>query len=175
MMTTQLISMASFLAIFLIIFLLAFYFQKSQRGGKRYSYDERQIAARGNAYKAGFYTLLFGFLFNGLFEVFTKTQWGSPITETLTILCLGIFVYSSICIFNDAYFDRFDKPLRNILVFSIVGMINLWSGIRNILHGESFDSSHRFHNLNLVCGILLIAVTLMLIIRCLMEKNQNEE
>ena len=120
--------------------------------------DERQILARGTAYKVGFYTML---TWNVLCYVLhsmnvLKGEWLGDVC--FLGIFIGIMVYAIVCIIKDAYLGTAKNPGKVLLGLVIIGVINLGIGISNCyfaLHAESGSYSFRY---NLICGIMLLTV-----------------
>ena len=89
------------LIIFLIVYAIIAYGVYSSR---KMQYDERQKYMQSIAYKYGFFTLILATAVNGFIEYYTKSSWGTPLAESFTIICIGLIVFFTICVFKDAYF-----------------------------------------------------------------------
>ena len=143
-------------AIGLIIALILLRITKTT-ANKRCEYDERQKVARGNGYKYGFWTLVicntvYAFLSIG----FSKFPMD---TASIMMICivLGISVHISYCIWHDAYFALNENKSRLMVIFAVVGVINICLGLRNLLAGEMIeDGILNFRSMNLICGVLFI-------------------
>ena len=70
-------------------------------------YDERQVAARGKAYKAGFITFVFCELAVFFIELFTEKALVlfSPGVLHILILLVSLLVFIEYAIFSDAYYN----------------------------------------------------------------------
>lgn len=85
----------------------------------------------------------------------------------------------TICVFKDAYFSYSETPVKNIVqsifLFSLIGGINLYTGIMNQQEIISQHSPVKFNNINLISGILLLLADAIVITRAIMEHLQKEE
>ena len=92
----------------LLALLLWFIFNKTKKAPK---YDERQVAARGRAYKAGFIAFVAWELAEFFVELFTgKTlMLFNPGTLGVIEMLFCLFVYLAFAIFSDAYFGAGEK------------------------------------------------------------------
>ena len=99
------------LIIFLIVYAIIAYGVYSSR---KMQYDERQKYMQSIAYKYGFFTLILATAVNGFIEYYTKSSWGTPLAESFTIICIGLIVFFTICVFKDAYFSYSETPVKNI-------------------------------------------------------------
>ena len=152
------------LIIFLIVYAIIAYGVYSSR---KMQYDERQKYMQSIAYKYGFFTLILATAVNGFIEYYTKSSWGTPLAESFTIICIGLIVFFTICVFKDAYFSYSETPVKNI-----VQSIFLFSLIGGII---SQHSPVKFNNINLISGILLLLADAIVITRAIMEHLQKEE
>ena len=96
--------------------------------------DERQILARGTAYKVAFYTML---TWNALCYVLysmnvLKGKWMGDVC--FLGLLVGVMVYAIVCIIKDAYLGTAKKPGKVLLGLVIIGVINFVLGISDFLH-----------------------------------------
>ena len=107
------------LGIALVAGLLAwFIFNKTKKACK---YDERQIAARGRAYKAGFIAFVLWELAEFFIELFTgeALMLFNPGTLGAIEMLFCLFVYLVFSIFSDAYFaagQKFNKAWCGIMI-----------------------------------------------------------
>lgn len=78
-----------------------------QKFGKACKYDERQVAVRGKAFKAGFITFVICELCVFLTESLTDAPFVvvAPGFVSIIIMLLGFLVMLEIAIFEDAYFS----------------------------------------------------------------------
>ena len=164
------------LIIFLTVYAIIAYGVYSSR---KMQYDERQKYMQSIAYKYGFFTLILATAVNGFIEYYTKSSWGTPLAESFTIICIGLIVSFTICVFKDAYFSYSETPVKNIVqsifLFSLIGGINLYTGIMNQQEIISQHSPVKFNNINLISGILLLLADAIVITRAIMEHLQKEE
>ena len=164
------------LIIFLVIYAIIAYSVYSSRKTK---YDERQKYMQSIAYKYGFFALILATAVNGFVEYYTKSSWGTPLAESFTIICIGLIVFFAICVFKDAYFSYSETPAKSIIqsifLFTLIGGINLYSGILNQRDIISQHSSAKFNNINLISGALILLADVIIIARVIMEYLQKED
>lgn len=150
------------LIIFLIVYAIIAYGVYSSR---KMQYDERQKYMQSIAYKYGFFTLILATAVNGFIEYYTKSSWGTPLAESFTIICIGLIVFFTICVFKDAYFSYSETPVKNIVqsifLFSLIGGINLYTGIMNQQEIISQHSPVKFNNINLISDYYLPMLLLL--------------
>lgn len=125
------------------------------------------------------FTLILATAVNGFIEYYTKSSWGTPLAESFTIICIGLIVFFTICVFKDAYFSYSETPVKKYrskhFPFSLIGGINLYTGIMNQQEIISQHSPVKFNNINLISGILLLLADAIVITRAIMEHLQKEE
>lgn len=132
-------------------------------------YDERQIAAQGQAYKIGFFTML---VLLGLGVVLSTFEIELPIDNSFVyfmMAAISLCVTSTILIIKDAYYSFNDKSTSIKITFTILGMINLLCGIINLNNGKA-----NLGGINLVCGAMLIYIVVILVIKDLIDKKEEE-
>ena len=124
---------------------------------KRCEFDERQKVARGDGYKYGFWTLVICNIIYGILSIgFPKFPMD---TATIVFICIviAIVVHISYCIWHDAYFALNENRSRLMVLFAVVGVINICLGFWNLLAGEMIqDGILNFRSINLICGVLFI-------------------
>lgn len=170
----RLIAAGSFLIAYFIIFAIVLALRKKIYGNTM-EYDERQERVRGVAYKRGFFVLLFGIIINSMVKEVLGVDWATPMTEMAIFMLIAIVVVSGTCIFQDAYFAPFAKGKNIVLVSAVVGAINLFSGIKKFLAHQNLDEFHRFSNIQLILGVVLIIIPVMAFIHGMMEERGGEE
>lgn len=169
----RLIAAGSFLIAYFIMFAIVLAFKKKIYG--KMEYDERQERVRGVAYKRGFFVLLFGIIINSMVKEVLEVDWATPMTEMAIFMLIAIVVVSGTCIFQDAYFAPFAKGKNIVLVSAVVGAINLFSGIKKFFAHQNLDEFHRFSNIQLILGVVLIIIPVMAFIHGIMEERGGEE
>ncbi len=123
--------------------------------------DERQILARGTAYKVAFYAILiwnaFGYVLHSM-EVL-KEEWMGDFC--FLGLLMGVMVYAIVCIIKDAYLGTAKNPGKVLLGLVLVGVLNLGLGISDYLldsANHSLSQHMQSYGYNLICGIMLLTV-----------------
>ena len=120
-----------------LLLVAAVMFIRNLKNGKADpQFDERQMAARNQAYKHAFFSLLLYCAVCAVLDAL-EIKWA-----TLTaILFIGIFgsvlLFAVICIIKDAYEGLNQRRSSSLLIFSVVGAVNLAVFIVNVADGES--------------------------------------
>lgn len=135
-------------------------------------YDERQIAARRVAYKAGFITFVVCNLAVFGYEVIQETSlvFFTPGVVSLLIVLLSLLVFVEIAIFSDAYFTR-TRPLSKS--WCIIGVL-----LTVVYSIQAFRQTDMWYKvLNGAVAIFFIAVMCGIIIKLLISRNatKNED
>lgn len=154
---------------FLAVAIICFIFVKKKCSGQ---YDERQKAIQGVAYKFGFFTMIFYFLFNG-FICMEIGNWLPLLHMNFIGVCFGIACYAGYAIFNDAYISLNTKPFKILLPLAFVSVINYIGFLISL--GKEDDSYFETYLLSLICAILLTAVIVMLIIKIIIDKCREKK
>ncbi len=162
--------------LFLVVFLLLWFFlQKTLYKNQKPQYDERQTSIRGDAYKAGFYTLILAFSANAVLETALQFTWGTRIGETMVLLCIGLLVFAGVCIFKDSYITDTQSPWLSIALPGLIGILNLGSGIKSLYHNWVYGIQEKFNNITLVTGILLTGIACMIFFRWMTVGRRDGE
>lgn len=148
----------------ILFWILVFFVLKKKGFGEKCEPDERQILARGFAYKVAFYVLL---CWNGLgyilycLDLF-RVGWMGDFC--FTGLILGAFIYAVICVIKDAYLGMAKKPGRQIILMTVIGGINivLWgsNGIAEYQKNCSVETFFRYRY-NLICGVMVLLIAVI--------------
>ncbi len=120
--------------------------------------DERQILARGTAYKIAFYAILvwnaFGYILHSMKVL--KGEWMGDVC--FLGLLMGVMVYAIVCIIKDAYLGTAKNPGKVLLGLVIIGVLNFGLGISDYLHSLPLKGDIHSYRYNLICGIMLLMV-----------------
>lgn len=146
-----------------------------RRGTKR-EYDERQQLAIGKGYKYSYYTLLIYLAAYALFDMMTGIRWCSLYTGAFIGILLSISVFGVICIREDAYLPLRESPKRYILMFAILGGLNLIIGVVHYIEEGTFveDGLLGVSVVNPLVGVLLLLMAAALAAKTLSDKRAQE-
>ena len=132
-------------------------------------YDERQIAARRVAYKAGFITFVVCNLAVFGYEVIQETPLVlfAPGAVSLIIVLLSLLVFVEIAIFSDAYFTR-TRPLSKS--WCVIGVL-----LTVVYSIQAFRQTDMWYKVvNGSVAVFLIAVMCGIIIKMLIARNADK-
>lgn len=133
-------------------------------------YDERQVLARGKAYKSAFFVLI-GYIIACALVNVLEINWAELSVQMFIGLFLSTAVFVGISIFNDAYFKG-RKSLLGVLAF-IAGAEYL-----GIAFGEKTFVTNGIANLDIIPIIVMIwaiSIFVMVVIKTIIDKKAVEE
>ena len=144
-------------------------------GSKRGKYDERQELARGRAFKFAYTVLVVYLMGTGIFNMMTGIRWCDEFTYGMIGVLSSVFVYACICIWNDAYININQKPVTVILILGGIGLINLLISLQNLKYGAWYENGMlTFRSVNLMCAVSLLLLTIMFVVKLLVDKHREE-
>lgn len=146
-------------------------------GCQKGSYDERQMLARGQAYKTAFFTLMFYLIIISLIsELFEMTLFMSFMGIWIGI-CFSIMVFAIICIIKDAYMSLYENAKGIIILFSVVALLNIIIGVRNIIEKCPMieDGAISVDCMNLVVGAMFCIIVVVFGGKLIYDKKHVEE
>ena len=132
------------------------------------NYDERQILARGKAFRDGFWTILGWEVLCAL--VLSADLWSIRADVTILLGCfLGLTVFLVSCIFRDAYLGLHEHRGKWMMTMAIIGGCNL---LFSVYPGWG---EHEIGWLNLFCGLALWVGLAAMGIKCWWDRHEGEE
>lgn len=144
---------------------------QSKKGGMGSVYDERQLAARGKAFKYGFFTFLAYFVLYCAQLVLMEEELIANYAAVTIGCCLSLFVFVVVAIWNDAYFSLRDKIFTYVMIFLSAGILGIFVSILEYIENQSFG----FHIIFLFTGILFLMIDLVFGLKKLKERMQGDE
>ena len=122
-----------------------------------------------SAFKCAFFCLLF----YNLFSVILGDVHCVMRCYSIGIL-ISVTLYASICILHDAYFYVGSRPRFYLIVFSLVGVVNLALGIMNFWDGDYVYTNGmlNYHSLNLFVGLSFVFILVVVVIK--LRQNKRE-
>lgn len=173
---------SGFLCAFIVAAFL-FWMKRKMKGGKagfkglRCSFDERQLLARGTAYKRAFFTLFF-FIFgvsmlNELAGIDIFMSFGGMWIG----VCISLIVFAITCIVHDAYMSLYENAKGIIMMFSSVGLLNILLGLEYLTGERPFLENGVIvtDSLNLTVGITFFIILIVFLVRLRYSKKQMDE
>ena len=168
-----------FLFVFMITYIISRIARKKSGRHTNYTgpkYDERQLLARGRAYKAGFFTMIAYVSLAGLLS----EMFGNPLLMSFAGLWGGVtislLVFITICILNDAYMTLYENVRSVNLLFGIIIVANLIGDFGMLRSHVSLIEDGRLgiQCVNLMALFLLTAALILLDTKVLYDKYHEE-
>ncbi|MBO5371355.1 MAG: hypothetical protein J6A75_01405 [Lachnospiraceae bacterium] len=160
--------------LFGIIFIAFFMKFTKKDGSMKCRFDERQNIIRGKGYKYAFFTLL---IYNAL-DILSGSILAMYFErEVITFfgIILAVVVYAAYAIWNEGYFSLNENPKRVMILFGVVSVINLASGITSIAEGSIIEAGKvTFRAMNLLCGLMMLFILGVLAVKNI-SRNRAQE
>ncbi len=144
---------------------------------KKGAYDERQLLARGVAYKYAFFTLMIGMVIIALMEEIAGIRLFMSMAGVWVMICISLAVFATICILKDAYMSLYENVKGVVIMFSAIGLLNIAIGIGNIVDGVPLIENGVLSTrcANLIVGLLFVYILPVFIGRVIYNNKQLEE
>ncbi len=137
-------------------------------------FDERQELVRGKGFKYGFFTVMISntvLLFFDILEVPLFSNMEVAMTASIVV---GVAVFASYCIWNDGYFALNENRKSLLIMFGLIGLMNIVIGIRNLIAGVVIENGAlTFPSTNLFCALLFLVIFVVLLLKHI--KDGKEE
>lgn len=138
-------------------------------------FDEMQVAARGKAFRTGFFSLLAANVI-GMFVCGLDIEWLPDAYVLVMSSIIGIAVFCISAIKNDAYFGFNENKKAGLISIGAIGLSNLLIGIVNIsVHGIIEDGKLCMAFLNLMMAVLSAVIVIAALIRKRKSLSSAEE
>lgn len=146
----------------------------AQKNGMEY--DERQIRARGEAYKYGYFTALLYFSATVVINELLGKQWCDYSVSVFLGVGLSILVFVCVCIWKDAYVSFRSSSKQAYFIVVVVGLLNLFIGIQDLFEHGITIVNNQVQNLssNLLVGVLFTIVILVAGLKYMLDKREQE-
>lgn len=140
---------------------------------EKFTYDERQKIARGEAYKYAFYVLVIYNAVCGLLDMALEVRWAEEITVMLIGICLAVIVHVIYSIWHDCWFSMNEEPKRVLVIFGVVAVINVIVAVIQGLNGELIvNGMLSGYCANLVVAVMFFVILIALAIKACMKKKE---
>lgn len=139
------------------------------------SFDERQAAVRGKAYKYAFYTDL---SLSAIWMIVTEFVSSLPVTTGLAlfiIMMISVTVYAVYSIMNDAYFGMGFNIKRYFIFMIVIIGINLAFGIMNFFDSGIALPYSLGDGANLTIAVTFLPVFIAMGMKLLEYKREDKE
>lgn len=144
---------------------------------KKDSFDERQLLARGKAYRAAFFTLVGYVVVLALIAEMSKNFILLSIGGLWLGIMISLLVFAITCILKDAYMSLYENAKGVLILFVIVALLNFGLTAGNIAHGMKLieDNQLSGSSINLMIGIIFIIIAAVFAGKLLYDKKQEQE
>lgn len=161
----------------LIVVVIALVLRKYMDKGKgKPQYDERQLLARGRAFMWAFWSLLGYVVLLGIASMVVRAVQENISAFLMIGVCLSCGVFGIYSVWNDAYVQVGRNPRRYMILTAVIGAMNIVAAfmmtVGHISHGEVFPVSVI---VNLMLGVLMLAMSLTLFLKYRAECRDEEE
>ena len=155
------------------IVLLVLLIQKFS-GKTRRTFDERQIAARGVAYKWGFFSVM---IYETAYSLLLALgiRFADEPTGPILGIFVGVAVFGATAAAKDAY-TALDETPRSRFLWPIIGALWLFIGIMKVLGGEAVrDGLLTLDSMQLFLGAAFLVIGVVDLIHRLKNRGSDGE
>ncbi|MGN0394505.1 MAG: hypothetical protein ACI4EF_04020 [Coprococcus sp.] len=149
--------------------------QASAAGRMGQDYDERQLQARGKAYRAAYFSLIICVLAEVCADAFLDKKLFTSMVGLGLAMLLSAGVFAVICILNDAYLRLYDKAKETLCTLSIIGVINLILTVRVFIGEEKLIEDGELSYIVLNMGIVFLYVIVLTVFAIKLRINNKAE
>ena len=143
--------------------------QKKQR-----KFDERQIAAQGQAYKFAYITLILYLLVYVILDKGFKLVWCEHVFGIALGVLFSVSTYFAYCIFQDAYFAIGESRPGALIGINLIGLTQLLLAIESIADGSTVENGIiTADGLHLLFTALVLLLDVFVMIRNRMDKQAS--
>ena len=157
------------IGIVLLVFLI-----RKLTGKTQNRFDERQIAARGVAYKWGFFSMM---IYETAYSLLLALgiRFADEPTGPILGIFLGVAVFGSVAAAKDAY-TALDETPRSRFLWPILGVLWLFIGIMKVLGGEAVrDGVLTLDSMQLFLGAAFLVIGAVGLIHRLKNRGSDGE
>lgn len=159
------------LAVALVCWLISRINKKN--GAEKKDYDERQQAIRDKGFRFAYLSLL------GYMAVFALLHSLDIITGNVSGwlfvgVILSLLVHIVYSIYMDAYFRVSDSPRSYIILFAILGAINIIYGVLKRMNGEVEGTFPAYGDMNAIIGVMLLITLVNILIKLAIDKRSED-
>ena len=129
-------------------------------GKTKNKFDERQVAARGVAYKWGFFSLM---IYEALYTMLLVLgiRFADEPTGPILGIFVGVAVFGAVAAAKDAY-TALDENPRSRWLWPLLGVLWLFIGIMKVLGGEAVrDGALTLDSMQLFLGASFLVIGLV--------------
>lgn len=143
---------------------------------EKFTYDERQKAARGVGYKYAFFTLVIYNAVYGILDMSLQIKWAESLTAMLIGICLAVLVHVIYSIWHECYFSMNEEPKRVLIFFGVIAAVNAVIAVMQGMNGELIENGMLTHSCaNLVVAVMFGCIMIALAAKWFQKKREVEE
>lgn len=147
---------------------------RKKQGRPKPEYDERQMAARGVAYRWAFLTLMLSLAVNTGVEAIWG-PWAKPGVSAWMLIFLSVGVFVVVCVRRDAYFAVAQDPKASLWLFGAVVVLQIPNIIITLRSGGFVeDGLLTWDALSPASGALFLVLTVCAIVRLRRQREDDE-
>ena len=147
---------------------------RKKQGRPKPEYDERQMAARGVAYRWAFLTLMLSLAVNTGGEAIWG-PWAKPGVSAWMLIFLSVGVFVVVCVRRDAYFAVAQDPKASLWLFGAVVVLQIPNIIITLRSGGFVeDGLLTWDALSPASGALFLVLTVCAIVRLRRQREDDE-
>ena len=147
---------------------------RKKQGRPKPEYDERQMAARGVAYRWAFLTLMLSLAVNTGVEALWG-PWAKPGVSAWMLIFLSVGVFVVVCVRRDAYFAVAQDPKASLWLFGAVVVLQIPNIIITLRSGGFVeDGLLTWDALSPASGALFLVLTVCAIVRLRRQREDDE-
>ena len=147
---------------------------RKKQGRPKPEYDERQMAARGVAYRWAFLTLMLSLAVNTGVEAIWG-PWAKPGGSAWMLIFLSVGVFVVVCVRRDAYFAVAQNPRTYLWLFGAVVVLQIPNIIITLRSGGFVeDGLLTWYALSPAFGALFLVLTVCAIVRLRRQREDDE-
>lgn len=147
---------------------------RKKQGRPKPEYDERQMAARGVAYRWAFLTLMLSLAVNTGVEAIWG-PWAKPGVSAWMMIFLSVGVFVVVCVRRDAYFAVAQDPKASLWLFGAVVVLQIPNIIITLRSGGFVeDGLLTWDALSPASGALFLVLTVCAIVRLRRQREDDE-
>ena len=143
-------------------------------GRTKKKFDERQIAARGVAYKWGFFSLM---IYEAVYAMLLALgiRFADETTGPILGIFLGVTVFGAVAAAKDAY-TAMDETPRSRILWPILGVLWLFIGITRVIDGKAVrDGLLTIDSMQLFLGAAFLVIGAVELIHGLRNRGSDGE
>ena len=159
-------------AVFALVVILAI----NARKNNNKTFDERQLAARADAFKYGFFAILIYVATSEMTTILLEKDWITPGCNLAFAVSIAAIAFAVTCIIKEAYLGLDQNAKSTIITSSIISVANIVMGFLHMEEANFIIINNGCLDLdvNLVVGFALLIVTIVFIIHTTINRKREE-